>query len=378
MAENNVNLNTISQTHFDLTLILSYERGILLTGLLFLHRISDNRMAGTSRKNTDIFEMLCGSKALQNVILVTTMWDTVDEQVGSEREEELRTLFWDSMLTSGSRMMRFDHTSRSAWDILGQFTGIHYPLQLQVEIVDEGKSLPQTAAGSALFRWLDQLITQFRDMITAFQAQLRKIPKGSEVAAKLKEGQLAAVRDLKVADKQKKLLVQGPRLSFADVARMVMVPKTSSSMLPPSSMPLPNSEMSRPMSIPSYIVHSESKSSTSFPNTSSLPAAHPGDGHHTTFSGPSYHKFLAGTTNVLTHARDIADIAPVPFVKGVVSLALTISQSIEVCPNLSRGRHFEVNCFDRPWKELKVHSKRWRTMLVCLTPWYKGSWRTGI
>jgi len=121
-----------------------------LTGLLFLHPIFDNRTTHLLNY-THVVEKLCGTEALQLLIFVTTMWDTVISQTGKLREEELWTRFWKSTITSGSRMARFDNTCESAWGILDQFTGVRCPLQLQTEMVDEGKSLMWTAAGSALF-----------------------------------------------------------------------------------------------------------------------------------------------------------------------------------------------------------------------------------
>jgi hypothetical protein len=178
----------------------------VLTGLLFLHRISDNRMTGTARRNTHVFEMLCGAGGLRNVILVTTMWDSVDEQAGLLREKELRLNFWQSMSRSGSRMARFDNTHQSAWSILDQFTGFRRPLQLQVEMVDQGKSLVRTAAGMALLQWLDQLISQFRDTIAAIRQRLRSIPKGSDIAEELLLDQLTAQSNINGASAQKRSL----------------------------------------------------------------------------------------------------------------------------------------------------------------------------
>ncbi|KAF9469801.1 P-loop containing nucleoside triphosphate hydrolase protein, partial [Collybia nuda] len=146
----------------------TYKNGITLTGLLFLHRITDNRMAGTPLRNLHMFERLCGIDALQNVMLVTTMWDEVyDMAIGLAHEEELKAKYWNSMLNVGSRILRFGYTHQSAWTIVDQFTGIRdrVPLQLQVELVDEGKDLSQTAAGSALYQWLEGLITQLRELL---------------------------------------------------------------------------------------------------------------------------------------------------------------------------------------------------------------------
>ncbi|KIM76639.1 hypothetical protein PILCRDRAFT_77616, partial [Piloderma croceum F 1598] len=159
----------------------TYNKRVKLTGLLFLHRISDNRMSGTSRRNTDIFEMVCGPGALQNVILVTTMWDTIDMATGSQCEEELRTDYWRSMISSGSRIARFDYTHQSAWKILSQFTNDALPLLLQKEMVEEKKTLQQTTAGNAHFQWLHQLVIQFRDILTAIRRQFSGLPEPSGI-----------------------------------------------------------------------------------------------------------------------------------------------------------------------------------------------------
>ncbi|KAI6102828.1 hypothetical protein F5141DRAFT_1132860 [Pisolithus sp. B1] len=52
----------------------------VLSAILYFHRISDNRMAGTPLKNLRFFERLCGENATSKVTLVTTMWDEVDSE----------------------------------------------------------------------------------------------------------------------------------------------------------------------------------------------------------------------------------------------------------------------------------------------------------
>jgi hypothetical protein len=179
-----------------------YSGRIVLTGLLFLHRISDNRMTGTARRNTHVFEMLCGAGGLRNVILVTTMWDSVDEQAGLLREKELRSNFWQSMSRSGSRMARFDNTYQSAWSILDYFSGFRRPLQPQIEMADQGISLTRTA----LSQWSEQLTTQFRYKVNGLRRRLRGVPKGSDIAGGLLLDKLSEPQDISSASTQKKLL----------------------------------------------------------------------------------------------------------------------------------------------------------------------------
>ena len=53
-------------------------------------------MAGTPLKNLRMFEKLCGEE-FDSIILTTTMWNEVDDNLGNGREDELKTLYWKSM-----------------------------------------------------------------------------------------------------------------------------------------------------------------------------------------------------------------------------------------------------------------------------------------
>jgi hypothetical protein len=108
--------------HLQLSVILSrYGKDIKLSGLLYFHRISDNRMAGSPLKYLSMYERLCGKNTLQNVILTTTMWDEVDQKTGDERERELKTKYWQTMLDRRSTANRFIGTRESALTVIDPF-----------------------------------------------------------------------------------------------------------------------------------------------------------------------------------------------------------------------------------------------------------------
>ena len=73
--------------------------GILLNGLVYLHRIIDPRISGTARSNMRLFRELCGNDNLNNVVLGTTFWTAVDDGVGQKREKQLLAdpKFWKPM-----------------------------------------------------------------------------------------------------------------------------------------------------------------------------------------------------------------------------------------------------------------------------------------
>ena len=96
---------------------ISYSRKIGLAGLLYFHRISDNRMSGTPLSNLNHFQKLCENE-LQRVILTTTMWDEVDEETGTTRENELKEKYWRTLINGGSSTKRFFNDRKSGIEIL--------------------------------------------------------------------------------------------------------------------------------------------------------------------------------------------------------------------------------------------------------------------
>ncbi|KAJ8507570.1 hypothetical protein ONZ45_g10072 [Pleurotus djamor] len=155
-------------------LVDMYKQKITLSGILYLHRISDNRIAGTPLRNLEVFQDLCGPMALANVIFTTTHWNEVEESVGQARQAELTSTYWGPMLNAGSRTSRFDRTYTSAWDIVQMFHPVLQPLPLllQIEMVDQGKMLAQTSAGLTLLGKLARLIAEIRRVIQWIEKKL--------------------------------------------------------------------------------------------------------------------------------------------------------------------------------------------------------------
>ncbi|KAI6033493.1 hypothetical protein BKA83DRAFT_4032238, partial [Pisolithus microcarpus] len=135
-----------------------YEKNIKLNGMLYFHPISDHAIRERMSRNYNIFKELCGKDNCKNVIFVTTMWDNVSEEVGSEREQDLQSDFWRAMIGLGSTTHRFEDTTESAWKIINSLcdsrTAERRPLQIQREMVDAYLPLHQTAAGGAIINRL--------------------------------------------------------------------------------------------------------------------------------------------------------------------------------------------------------------------------------
>ena len=81
-----------------------------------------NRKDGSAVHNLSIFKELCGEDSLNNILLITTMWDNIDEETGSAYERQLEGGYWKFMINRGSQLARFLGTPESASKLLTPFT----------------------------------------------------------------------------------------------------------------------------------------------------------------------------------------------------------------------------------------------------------------
>lgn len=180
----------------------SYKNDIRLDGIIYLHRISDVQMQGSARRNLVTFNKLCGEGALKRVILASTMWDITREEDAVMREQELKETdhFWGWMLSQGSSCHRYNNTPESARQIVLSLIGRGDPIvtDLQIQMVDNGLSLDETAAG--------------RDLNAALRKEIRK----------LTQAQRALEEEIKAAGKAHDKMTQEALKVERDRNRMML------------------------------------------------------------------------------------------------------------------------------------------------------------
>ncbi|OJA10529.1 hypothetical protein AZE42_01697 [Rhizopogon vesiculosus] len=153
----------------------TYEHGARLAGVIYMHRISDLRMSGTSKRNFRTFRELCGESLLKNVLIVTNMWSEVKREIEEAREAELRSKdeLFKPVIEKGALLLRHDGTLGSAHTILHYLINNHpAALRIQQEIVDEHKLVEKTAAGSELRRTLDEQADRHKEEIRGLRAEM--------------------------------------------------------------------------------------------------------------------------------------------------------------------------------------------------------------
>jgi hypothetical protein len=156
--------------------MISYENGKKLSGVIYIHRISDIRMGGISTRNFKLFRQLCGDSTLQNVVILTNMWSEVSLEIGEAREAELASqdMFFKPVLDKGALFARHENTRESAHAILQHIIQNHpMSLQIQRELVDEKKDISQTAAGAELNKELMLQMQKHRREMQALQEEMR-------------------------------------------------------------------------------------------------------------------------------------------------------------------------------------------------------------
>jgi hypothetical protein len=165
----------VIRLEFTLTKRLArYESGSKLAGIIYMHRICDDRFTGISVRNFKMFRKLCGESTLKNVVIVTNMWGRVENDVGEAREKELAEVYFRIALEKGAQLARHHNTTHSAQEIIRRIMkNDPASLLIQRELVDERKDIKHTAAGEAVNEELNELIRRHEAEMIALREEMR-------------------------------------------------------------------------------------------------------------------------------------------------------------------------------------------------------------
>ncbi|EJD50945.1 P-loop containing nucleoside triphosphate hydrolase protein [Auricularia subglabra TFB-10046 SS5] len=177
-------------------------RGPPVVGVVYLHRITDNRIGGAAAKNLRMFAGVCGQAAMPHVVLCSTMWDNLqDPAVGEARERELCDGFWKDMIADGAKVMRHDGSAETAQRVAESL--VLRPLiklQLQRELGRTGVALSETAAGREVGIDLAGAIEKHREEIARLKDELVTAQDGDVQGIKDDMSREAAALRARIAD----------------------------------------------------------------------------------------------------------------------------------------------------------------------------------
>lgn len=107
---------------------------------------------------------LCGTGTYRNLVVLTTLWDTVSQHQGEVREEQLKSNFLQPLVQEGAKFMRYNRTLDSAQKALNHIVTL-VPTTVWMEGIEESAAGPGHP-GEA------NIIAKYKEEIAVLQAEM--------------------------------------------------------------------------------------------------------------------------------------------------------------------------------------------------------------
>ncbi|KAG9122423.1 hypothetical protein FRC07_001203 [Ceratobasidium sp. 392] len=151
------------------------SKNVLLLGTIYMHRISDNRVGGVSRRLFRVFRELCGPDALKYLIIVTNIWHNPPEDI---EQIELREneQFFKPILDEGAQMTRYVRSQgpQAAHDTIRKLIP-NKPAALRFEeSLDNAVSLGENNAGKVLEGKKQKLMEKHKAEIDTLRQEMQR------------------------------------------------------------------------------------------------------------------------------------------------------------------------------------------------------------
>ena len=156
----------------------TYANGMLLTGIILLQPVTGNRVQGSEKRRTRLFEKICGPNAFGHVVIATTMWSELrDESEGQSRVQQRKAApdFWGQMIDHGAQVVKHHNTAASAISIIRSLINRNtVTLQMQDELQQSDGRLSATSAGQQLHSDLGDTSKKVLAQLEGMQVELRQ------------------------------------------------------------------------------------------------------------------------------------------------------------------------------------------------------------
>ncbi|KAF5586890.1 uncharacterized protein FSUBG_11989 [Fusarium subglutinans] len=194
-----------------------YKHRMKLAGILYLHRISDNRVSGSAAKNFTLLQRICGLDAASRVFLITTMWDQINTRGPDYREAEMRETrlsstieFWGTLCQQGSQTRRWLGDYETGLKAINELLALnekggYLTQQLQRELVDENRPLAETTAGRELLIEYSSVERKCAQEVLFFEQGACNEPEASTSLLEVR----SQLRDMKLAQQELRVSLRG-------------------------------------------------------------------------------------------------------------------------------------------------------------------------
>jgi len=192
-----------------------YENEVNLAGVIYFHRISDERWRRSDTRSFGWLRRICGESTLRNVMIATNMWGNVDTEMGAAREQQLVAEFVKPALDKGAQLCRHYDTTESAHQVIRAILDNHREaLQVQRELVDEQREFDRTTVGEEISREVDEHVRRLEREVNELQTELDTVRGREKETRSEREAEIAELRE------KIKKLTNGSRNMNADYKKM--------------------------------------------------------------------------------------------------------------------------------------------------------------
>jgi hypothetical protein len=159
---------------------LSSSRG-RVSGIFYLHRVTDIRMSAAALTNMDMFQKLGGGEEIfRRVVLVTTMWPQPTDPRYAEcdsREEEFTSNneYWGLLSLAGSPCHRFTKTPESVQQIINEIVRVGRQDQEQRLLTSTRSEGPNKTPPLLQDHDISQRVESLEDLINAKEQEKTKV-----------------------------------------------------------------------------------------------------------------------------------------------------------------------------------------------------------
>lgn len=139
-------------------LTVAHDHEISISGLIYLHRITDLRIQRAALQSLEIFKKMCGAENYNVIVLGTTRWDEVlpnQRAKAKARQQQLcgKDQFWGDVIQAGGKVVALDNSREDALRILAHIANKNRKITLafQRQVFKDDLQIFQTDAGRVLY-----------------------------------------------------------------------------------------------------------------------------------------------------------------------------------------------------------------------------------
>ncbi|GAB1522673.1 hypothetical protein RhiTH_005795 [Rhizoctonia solani] len=154
-------------------------------GVIYVHRITDNRMKGSAVDAIRVFEKLIGEDMFDHVVILTNMWDNPPDEAHKRYEDELakEEEFFGKLINAGAnaggryRIVKGSTAEQAQSALLDVFVKRPSKIaQIQTEMQKHGVKLGSTSAGRAVRNTVSSMRKDLEDELKDLREYYSEFP----------------------------------------------------------------------------------------------------------------------------------------------------------------------------------------------------------